>query len=143
MTDTQPKRTVHISQQLKNLQRRINSPKTDLLESSEHYIVRMELPVKSFSWEVREGQLLFVSFEKEQERFGEVKEIYREAKYGRTMRRVKLPGRVLEKLAKESFENGVWIAYFAKETVGDLPNSGDFVIDSSAEGRLVESWADA
>jgi len=136
MAESQQKRGGHYSQQLKNLQRRVNSPKTDLLETEKQYIVRMELSVKSFSWELREEQFLFVSFDKEQDKFGEVKEIYREAKYGKTMRRVKLPGKVLAPLANESFENGVWIAYFNKQ-----PELYNKVFDNSV--NVSESWADS
>jgi HSP20 family molecular chaperone IbpA len=132
MAESQQKRGGHYSQQLKNLQRRINSPKTDLLETEKQYIVRMELSVKSFSWELREEQFLFVSFDKEQDNFGEVKELYREAKYGKTMRRVKLPGKVLASLASESYENGVWIAYFNKQ------NSDPVILPNPSE-----SWADS
>jgi hypothetical protein len=48
------------------------------------------------------------------------------------MRRVKLPGKVLASLASESYENGVWIAYFNKQ------NSDPVILPNPSE-----SWADS
>jgi HSP20 family molecular chaperone IbpA len=145
MAETQQqKRSQYHLQQIKNLQRRINSPKTDLLETETQFIVRMELSVKSYSWELKDEQFLFVSFEKEKENFGEVNEIYRETKYGKTMRRVKLPNKVLTPLASETYENGVWIAHFNKQ-VKNEPTVTELLPQLSLNTILEEgskSWAE-
>lgn len=104
-----------LQQQIKTLQRRLASPKTDLLENDECYIVRMEVMSKSFVWEIIDGNILLVTIDKELDTYGQdVKEIYRETKYGKLKRRVKLPGKVSNEVHSENWENGVWTVYFKK-----------------------------
>ena len=103
-----------LQQQIKNLQRRYNSARTDLLETHDTFIVRMELPVTHFDWELKEEQILLVSHQKLQEEFTGAKEVYRECRYGQNMRRVKLPGKVKPKPVSESYTNGIWVIQFAR-----------------------------
>lgn len=113
----------YLQQQIKNLQRRVNSPKTDLLETDDVYIVRMELPCDCFKWELKDNQILLVSLEKKMEYAEEnVKEIYREARYGKLMRRVKLPGLVDNKPVSDDWKNGVWVVHFKKQSTNTSQN---------------------
>ena len=101
---------------LKTLQRRIHSPKTDLLENDYYIIVRMEIPVDEFRWEIKDDNtILFVSYEKKEPiyKYDNLRIVYSETKYGKGMRRVKLPCKIKELISQE-FECGVLILYFQK-----------------------------
>lgn len=122
-------KVLYLQKQVANMKRRMNSPKTDLMETSDCYIVRMELPVRSgFDWELKDDSILLVSFEKQSDFLADVNVIYSETKYGKAMRRVKLPSKVNPQPVRNDWENGVWIVEFQKlpkeevqETTSQVP----------------------
>lgn len=139
-----------LQQQIKNLQRRYNSARTDLLETQDTFIVRMELPVTSFKWELKEEQILLVTQQKFQEEFAGAKEIYRECRYGQNMRRVKLPGKVVHEPISDTYNNGIWVIEFAKKEIDSKP-SPEAPTDQKVDqidfekltlGDVSKSWAD-
>lgn len=110
----------------KNLERRINSPKVDLVERDSFYLVRIELPgviPESIKIQIKEHRIVLVSGSKLQDTINETdRVIYRECKYDNFIRRIKLPGpikffNVNEKL---HFTNGVLNLIFEKATETDL-----------------------
>jgi HSP20 family molecular chaperone IbpA len=139
-------KVAQLQQHIKNLQRRCNSPKTDLLETDDVFIVRMELPVTSYRWELKEEQILLVTYQKEQFEFEGAKEIYRESRHGQSMRRVKLPAKVNARPFSESYTNGIWVVKFAKQSNAEHQQSQptqpliDFEKLSVAD--VSGSWAD-
>jgi HSP20 family molecular chaperone IbpA len=83
--------------QLDLLQRRVHSPKVDLIDINSLFIVKMEiagLNIKDIGIEVRDSQILLVSGKKYEDEIIAGRSIYKECKYGNFMRRVKLPSQV-------------------------------------------------
>lgn len=102
---------------IKTLQRRIHSPKTDLLENDNYIIVRMELPVHEINWEILNNNILLVSYEKRESvyKHDNLKVIYSETKYGKGMRRVKLPCEILNDAITNEWCDGIFILCFRKK----------------------------
>lgn len=106
-----------LQQKFKTLQKRTHSPKTDLMISDSQVIVRMELPVKEFSWELtNDDTVLIVSLNKGTP-LENVQVVYQETRYGSCKRRVKLPNKVQSKPKSETWENGIWTIHFDKEHI--------------------------
>lgn len=141
-------KVLHLQQQIKNLQRRYNSARTDLLETDLTFIVRMELPVTSFRWELKDKQILLVSYQKDQEEFPGAKEVYRECRYGKSMRRVKLPEQVNPEPVNESYTNGIWVIEFARYNNNQItseqqPQTPEIDFEKLTLADVPNSWADA
>lgn len=97
---------------LNNLENRVHSPKVDLVENGDTYVVKMELPgVEDFSVKVKDSQFLLVTASREEEHTEETQDsnghniVYKESKYGQVTRRVKLPSTISK--FKSSLSNGV------------------------------------
>ncbi|NDC95650.1 Hsp20/alpha crystallin family protein [bacterium] len=78
------------------LQKRINSPKVDLLDNNTQYTIRMEVPgtmPEDISIELNDNQIVLIHLKKPAPELSEVA-IYRECRYGNITRRVKLPNKV-------------------------------------------------
>jgi HSP20 family molecular chaperone IbpA len=126
----------NLQKQILNLKRRLHSPKTDLFVNGDNYIVRMELPVRDFSWELKDDQILLVSFDKQRDFLSHVTTLYSETKYGKTMRRVKLPNKVHSNPIRNEWENGILIIEFASQ-----PNQATSQSIRKLES-IPEEWAD-
>lgn len=135
----------HLQKQIANLKKRLHSPKTDLYVNGNVYIVRMELPVRDFSWELKDEQFLLVSFDKQPDLLSDVTTVYSETKYGKSMRRVKLPEKVKSQPHRNEWGNGIWIVEFVKQ---DVKESNTTVLETIQEEVYEEkfdattSWAD-
>lgn len=135
-----------LEQEIRNLQRRIHSPKVDLIERENSYFVRMEVPGvlrSDLKFQLKEDQILLVSGCKSSEVKEEgQKEVYRECKYNEFMRRVKLPGKVLGLDPAPVLENGVLSLNFMKNQ--EELEQMDFTTNVSnwADSTNVTSWAD-
>jgi HSP20 family molecular chaperone IbpA len=97
--------------ELKNLKKRNHSPKVDLVEDNNFYIITMELPgisENNIIIELLESQIILVKAFKYQEPFPEnYNIIYNECKYGEIIRRVKVKNIVnKESIAATTF-NGI------------------------------------
>ena len=96
--------------ELKNLKKRTHSPKVDLVEVDNFYIITMELPGISqdnINIELLESQVILVKAFKYQEPYPEKSNIvYNECKYGEIIRRVKVKSIVNSNVNATSF-NGV------------------------------------
>ena len=112
--------------EFKNLQRRIHSPKVDLVERDQFYLVRIELPgvtPESTKLQIKDQQILFISGSKKLEDSYETdRVIYRESKYNDFVRRIKLPGPIkfFNLNQKLNFSNGVLYLKFEKVISSDL-----------------------
>lgn len=111
-----------LEQSLKNLQKKIHSPKVDLVERDNFYLVRIELPgakVDSINIEINDSQFLLISGSKTTNNIYETdRVVYKESKYDKFMRKVKLPGKVKPfdfKTNDLDFVNGVLNLSFEKE----------------------------
>lgn len=96
----------------------MHSPKTDLVETPRSFIIRMELAVKNFEWNIKDHQFLSVIYTKDTgyplnkgDRL-----VYTETKYGNSIRRVKLPGKTNGEVISEVWDSGVWIIELEKES---------------------------
>lgn len=145
--------------QLKTLERRMHSPKTDLVETSTSYIIRMELAVRDFEWNIKDQQYLFVTYTKDPDYGIEndtVKIIYSETKYGKNIRRVKLPTKISGEVLSETWDYGVWVIHFHKHNVSDAATTKEIAYvraDNNQEHQtflknepfqpiVMGSWAD-
>jgi len=120
-------------QDIRNLQRRMYSPKVDLIEREYYYLVRIELPgvdKKTIKINIKDSQIIFISGTKTISDIIETdKIIYKESKFDDFTRRVKLPGQILRFNNVLDFSNGVLNLTFDKKepTVqqNDLPQTSD------------------
>ena len=121
--------------ELKNLQRRIHSPKVDLVERDQWYLVRIELPgvtPESTKLQIKDQQIIFISGSKKLEDSYETdRVIYRESKYNDFVRRIKLPGPIkfFNLTQKLDFSNGVLYLKFEKVTSSDLDQSNEISLE--------------
>ena len=104
---------------IKNLQRRIYSPKVDLLERDNSYHIRLELAgmdQSSIKVNLKDEQIVFVSGTKCQEELLETdKLIYKESKFNDFTRRVKLQSLVKYKSQQLKLNNGILNLVFEKK----------------------------
>lgn len=132
-----------LEQSLKNLQKKIHSPKVDLVERDNFYLVRIELPgikLDTINIEVKESQIVLISGSKYVNDIYETDRIvYKESKYDKFMRRVKLPGKVkVTNFDKDKFDfvNGVLNLSFEKD-IDNLNNNLSF-----ENFEITGNWAD-
>lgn len=124
--------------QLSLLQKRMHSPKVDLVENEEFFTVRMELPgvnVNTIKVDLKEHQVLLVSGVK-QETMYEGKAKYKECKYGNFMRRVKMSSPVNYNNTF-TFEDGVFTLKLTKKV--SLPDVSSLTLETIPESL---NWAD-
>lgn len=125
--------------QLSLLQKRMHSPKVDLVESEAFFTIRMELPGVSSTTikvELKEEQVLLVSGLK-QEVMYEGKAKYKECKYGNFMRRVKMPT-LVNYSSDFTCEDGVFTLKLTKKV--DSPVATPPPMSIVTSGSL--DWAD-
>jgi HSP20 family molecular chaperone IbpA len=113
------KQVSRLEQEVVLLKKRMNNPKVDLVERGDKYYVRMETSgdIEDINIELNESQVLIVSFNKPYpEKDENERAIYRECRYGRFMRRVKLPTKV-KMISKDDlvYNNGVLNLEFIKK----------------------------
>lgn len=132
-----------LEQSLKNLQKKIHSPKVDLVERDNFYLVRIELPgikLDTINIEVKDSQILLISGSKHVNNIYETdRVVYKESKYDKFMRRVKLPSKVkVSNYDKDNldFVNGVLNLTFEKD-LSNLDNQLSF-----KNFEIKENWAD-
>lgn len=117
-------------QDIRNLQRRIHSPKVDLIERAYCYSVRIELPgvdKDTIKINIKDNQIIFISGTKTISNILETdKIIYKESKFDDFTRRVKLPGQVLRFNNVLDFSNGVLNLTFDKKEPNLQQNPDDF-----------------
>lgn len=125
-----------LQQEITNLKKRIHSPKVNLIERNNFYLIKIELPgvlKESINIEIKENQIILISGNKNQDELYDTdRVIYRESKYNNFIRRIKLPSIIKHtKLDNENltFQNGVLYLSFEKQTKNNTP------IEST-------SWAD-
>ena len=116
-------------QDIRNLQRRIHSPKVDLIERAYCYSVRIELPgvdKNTIKINIKDNQIIFISGTKTISNIIETdKIIYKESKFDDFTRRVKLPGQVLRFNNVLDFSNGVLNLTFDKKEPNLQQNPDD------------------
>lgn len=133
--------TSKMEQTLKNLQKKIHSPKVDLIERDNFYLVRIELPgikLDSLNVEINESQFVLISGNKTTNHIYETdRVVYKESKYDKFMRKVKLPGKVKPldfNTNNLDFVNGVLNLTFEK-----IETSNNLVFSTISP---TENWAD-
>lgn len=139
-------------QEIKNLQRRIHSPKVDLVERADSYLIRIELPgidKNTIQVTIKDEQIVLISGSKYDEETLETDNvIYRESKFKDFTRRVKLPSSVQKfKLTDNNaldLNNGILRLSFTKKQT----SSTDQISKSMKEINFndltnqSQSWAD-
>jgi HSP20 family molecular chaperone IbpA len=154
--------------ELNNLKKYQHSPKADLHERNNSYVIRMELPGLSkndITVQVRDGQFLLISGNKQNlSLHQDDTTIYSECHYGNFMRRVKVPSPVIRDTMRTSMSNGVLVVTIDKvpqleETLDSRLDTVDntyptYDLPSIPEGKAIDfkamdltymtgkSWAD-
>lgn len=113
------RRLARLEQENLLLKKRMNNPKVDLIENGDKYYVRMETSgdIEDINIELNDSQVLVISFNKPfPKKDDEEKVVYRECRYGKFMRRVKLPSQV-NMVSKDNlvYNNGVLNLEFVKK----------------------------
>ena len=126
-----------LKQQLSLLQKRMNSPKVDLMEAGETCVVRVEVPglnLRDLRIDLQQNQFLLISgFKPEVETEIELQRVvYKECRYGKFMRRVKLPALV----RAFNFKRDVSLQSGVLTIVLDKKNTGEVHLDSSLDDKL-------
>jgi HSP20 family protein len=120
--------------ELNNLKKYQHSPKVDLYERNNSYVIRMELPGltrNDINVQVRDGQFLLISGTKQNlTSYQDDNTIYAECHYGNFMRRVKVPNSVNRDTIKINMSNGVLVL-----TVDKLPR-----VEETVDPRLDDSY---
>lgn len=129
-------------QEIKNLQRRIHSPKVDLVERDSCYLVRIELPgidKSSISVQIKEDQIVLISGTKIPDDLLETDRIvYKESKFNDFTRRIKLPGTVQQFDNNLNLENGILKISFNKK----LHDDTTIINFENLSPKEPISWAD-
>jgi HSP20 family molecular chaperone IbpA len=119
--------------ELNNLKKHQHSPKVDLLERDNTYFIRVELPGLSYNdvnVQLRDGQFLLISGNKQNQNMNNDNTIYSECYYGNFMRRVKVPAPIDRHSIKTSMSNGILVL-----TVDKLPQ-----VEETLDSRLDEEY---
>lgn len=114
------KKNSRLEQEIQILQKRIYSPKVDLIDTGNSYLIRIELPginEKSIKIQIKENQIILISGKKESYELSDNDTIiYKESKYDTFMRRVKLPASIKHKeFDNLNFQNGILLVSFDKK----------------------------
>lgn len=136
-----------LEQEIKNLKKRIHSPKVDLIERDNLYLIKIELPgviKESIKIQIKEHQIVLISGKKNQDNIIESDNvIYRESKYEDFMRRIKLPSTIKYTSLKQNnlnFGNGVLYLNFEKSKQEESPDEESPEEESPQEES--KNWAD-
>jgi HSP20 family protein len=124
-----------LKQQLSLLQKRMNSPKVDLMEAEETFVIRVEVPglnLRDLRIDLQSNQFLLISGFKTETEVEVKRVVYKECRYGKFMRRVKLPALVRDFIFKRdvSLHSGVLTIILDKK------NTGEVQLDSSLDDTL-------
>lgn len=118
--------TFKLEQEIKNLKKKIYSPKVNLIERNNSYLIKIELPgiiKESINIQIQENQIIFISGNKiKEELYDTDRIIYRESKYNDFTRRIKLPSKIkYTKLNIDNLnlENGVLYLSFEKSCLNN------------------------
>lgn len=133
--------------EIKNLYRKIHSPKVDLIDRNSVYFIRIELPgveKSSIKIDVKDNQIVFISGKKYIDNISNTdKIIYKESKYNDFTRRIKLPSLILNEYDNDfDFKDGVLRITFQKsETTQNTQENTQKEINFDELSKGV-SWAD-
>jgi HSP20 family molecular chaperone IbpA len=124
--------------ELNNLKKYQHSPKADLYDSNNSYVIRMELPGLSkndIRVQVRDSQFLLISGNKQNlTRYKDDNTIYAECHYGNFMRRVKLPRSVNRDTMRTTMSNGVLVI-----TIDKVPQREE-VLDTCLDDTVYQTY---
>lgn len=97
-----------------NLKKHEHSPKVDLWEEKDeqgsYYIIRMEIPginKNKINIDIKENQIVLVTAIKSGDKPDSESVIYSECRYGKIIRRVKVPNQIYEEDIRTKYENGI------------------------------------
>jgi len=138
-----------LEQEIKNLKKRIYSPKVDLIERNNFYLIKIELPgvIKdSIKIQIKEHQIVLISGRKTQDNILESDNIiYRESKYDDFMRRIKLPSTIKYKPLNQGnldFDNGILYLTFEKSITKHEPPPQQEETQQEETQQESQNWAD-
>jgi len=97
-----------------NLKKHEHSPKVDLWEEKDeqgsYYVIRMEIPgvnKNKITVDIKENQIVLVTAFKSGDKPDPESVVYSECRYGKIIRRVKVPNQIYEENVRTKYEDGV------------------------------------
>jgi HSP20 family molecular chaperone IbpA len=97
-----------------NLKKHEHSPKVDLWEEKDeqgsYYVIRMEIPgvnKNKINIDIKENQIVLVTAFKSGDKPDPESVVYSECRYGKIIRRVKVPNQIYEENVRTKYEDGV------------------------------------
>lgn len=97
-----------------NLKKHEHSPKVDLWEEKDeqgsYYVIRMEIPgvnKNKINIDIKENQIVLVTAFKSGDKPDLESVVYSECRYGKIIRRVKVPNQIYEENVRTKYEDGV------------------------------------
>jgi HSP20 family protein len=97
-----------------NLKKHEHSPKVDLWEEKDeqgsYYVIRMEIPgvnKNKINIDIKENQIVLVTAFKSGDKPDPESVVYSECRYGKIIRRVKVPNQIYEEDVRTKYEDGV------------------------------------
>ena len=124
-----------LEQDIKNLKKRMNGPKVELIECATMYHIKIELPgvdKKSIKVQVREHQVVLISCTKPNSEIENSKVIYKEYTCGDFMRRIKLPSVIKYKhytCDNLSYIDGILSLSFEKSNTVNVKNNDNDTVN--------------
>ncbi len=116
-----------LQQEIVNLKKRIHSPKVNLIERNNFYLIKIEIPgviKESINVQIKENQIVLISGNKQQDELYDTDRIiYRESKYNDFIRRIKLPSIIKHTELNNTnlnFQNGILYLNFEKQIVNNI-----------------------
>ena len=116
-----------LQQEIVNLKKRIHSPKVNLIERNNFYLIKIEIPgviKESINVQIKENQIVLISGNKHQDELYDTDRIiYRESKYNDFIRRIKLPSIIKHTEVNNTnlnFQNGILYLSFEKQIVNNI-----------------------
>jgi HSP20 family protein len=132
MNETEFTTVKNVKKMENNIQRKIYSPKVDLISTEKFFNVRVELPgveKSTIKIQVKEQQIVLISGIRSSE-FNDTnnsKVIYSETRYGNFIRRVKLPELIKHYFNDYKLINGVLYIEFEKQSEKQFDEKIDWV----------------
>jgi HSP20 family protein len=125
-----------------NLKKHEHSPKVDLWEEKDeqgsYYVIRMEIPgvnKNKINIDIKENQIVLVTAFKSGDKPDPESVVYSECRYGKIIRRVKVPNQIYEEDVRTKYEDGVLKIELVQIPVEEKVET----LDASLDDEPVES----
>lgn len=126
-----------------NLKKHEHSPKVDLWEEKDehgsYYMIRMEIPgvnKNKINIDIRDNQIVLVTAFKSGDKPDPENVIYSECRYGKIIRRVKVPNQIYEENIRSKYEDGILKIELEQIPVEEKDDTLDARLDDPTEQTM-------